>query len=79
MPRDPLLRFPSFAAEVRSRLERGRQEYQDASFRRPVSELISEIREELLDVAGWAFIALARLDAIEQAAADVDAGERERR
>lgn len=38
------------------RLVQGRRDYGDASFHRPLSELLDEIDEELLDVMGWAVI-----------------------
>lgn len=72
MPRDPLLKYPAFAAEVRARLERGRVEYRDESFERPLPELLQEIREELCDIAGWAFCAFVRLEALDERAHQAD-------
>ncbi len=72
MPRDPLDRFPAFVAEMRAHLERGRAEYRDASFSRPLPELLQEIREELLDVANYAFIAAVRLEALDARAQAAD-------
>ena len=66
--RDPLEDFARFAAEVRVRLELGRTAYRDESFSRPLSDLMLEIRAELLDVAAWAYIASVRLEAVERAA-----------
>jgi hypothetical protein len=68
LQRDALDGFPRFCAELRARLEAGRRHYADQSFDRPLPELAQEIREELLDVAGWAFIAAVRLERLEEAA-----------
>jgi len=50
-----------FLSMVRARLHAGRSEYGDRSFARPVTELIGEIEEELLDVVGWAAVLFARV------------------
>jgi hypothetical protein len=47
---------------VSQRLEQGRHVYADRSFHREPDVLVDEIAEELLDVAGWAFILWVRLD-----------------
>ena len=57
-------RFPEFAAAVEARCEKGAATYGDASFGRPVAELLDEVEEELLDVAGWAFVLWTRLRAL---------------
>lgn len=59
---ESLIGFEDFAARIRGRLEVGKREYGDSSFRRPMVELVGEIQEELLDVAGWAFILYSRLE-----------------
>lgn len=56
--------WPAFVAAVSGRLEAGAREYGDHSFRRPAGELVREIEQELLDVAGWSFILWARLGAL---------------
>lgn len=57
--------FPEFVANVRSRLERGKKDYGDVSFERPLQEVVDEIRQEALDLCGWSFILWARLNKIE--------------
>jgi hypothetical protein len=56
-----------FTLEMFKRHKKGRKEYGDKSFSRSPVDLIGEIREELLDVANWAFILATRLDAIDDA------------
>jgi hypothetical protein len=59
--------LPRFETMVRRRLWRGARDYGDASFARPVTDLLDEIEQELADVAGWAAVAfekLARLRAL---------------
>jgi hypothetical protein len=63
---DPLATWPTFAAAVRERLERGRATYGDASFARPPTELLDELAAEALDLAGWGFILWARLQALRE-------------
>lgn len=58
-------RWEQFASQVASRLDRGAREYGDASWKRPACELATEVREELLDVAGWAMIMWHRLRDLE--------------
>ena len=58
---DPLDNFDAFTAAIRKRLEAGRVEYGDASFDLPPARLIEEIRQELRDVAGWAYVMDVRL------------------
>lgn len=53
--------FGQFTKHVRERLEAGRETYGDISFQRPREELVDEICQELLDVAGWAFILYCRV------------------
>ena len=64
--------FEAFLAEVRSRLERGRVDFEDRSLERPAMELITEIQEELADVCGWSAILWCRLERIREAAARVE-------
>lgn len=70
---DPLDAFPSFVDAVRARLEAGRAAYGDRSFERPTSELVGELQQEALDLAGWGFVLWARLEALKARAAKVDA------
>lgn len=58
--------FESFAGEVGARLEQGAREYGDQSFSKEPRELVREVEEELLDVAGWAFILWTRIRALRE-------------
>ena len=40
-------------SRVDNRLEVGKREYGGSGLRRPFTEIMGEIEEELLDVAGW--------------------------
>jgi len=62
--------FPDFIAAVAARLEKGREAYNDQSFSRPPGELVGEIKEELVDVCGWAFVLWCRLRDLEQRLAE---------
>lgn len=62
---DPLEEWPEFVSMIRGRLERGRTDYGDRSFTRNPEGLAFEIRQELADVAGWAFILWSRLRRID--------------
>ena len=50
-----------FVARLRERLDTGAREYGDSSFRRPAVELLSEIQDELVDVAGWGLLLWTRI------------------
>jgi hypothetical protein len=64
---DPIERFPQFIEAVRSRLADGQRTYGDKSFERPINELIGEIEQECLDLAGWGFVLWTRLQNIKRA------------
>ena len=61
-----LERFDEFTARIRARLEMGKRVYGDSSFERPPVSLVEEIRQEVLDVAGWSFILYERLAELER-------------
>jgi hypothetical protein len=44
-------------ARVGKRLEAGAREYGDASFQRPLHEVLNEILDERADILGWGFVA----------------------
>lgn len=50
-----------YAETLRGRLEAGFLEYGDGSFARSPVSLFDEIQEEMLDIAGWGFVAWCRL------------------
>jgi len=54
-----------YAQEVRGRLENGKNDYGDASFERPIEEVVHELQAECLDLAGWGFILWSRLKGLE--------------
>lgn len=56
-----------FASDVGARLDQGAREYGDRSFSKDPRVLVMEIEEELLDVAGWAFILWTRIRALRDA------------
>jgi hypothetical protein len=66
---DPLSQWPAFADAVRTRLDAGRLAYRDQSFAREPAELIAELQQECLDLAGWGFILHQRLEAMRRALA----------
>ena len=53
-----------YAAAVESRLAQGERDYGDKSFSKSPAKLIEEIRQELRDVSGWAFVLDRRLQRI---------------
>lgn len=57
----PLDRFPAFVAELRGRLEAGARAYGDRSFDRAPAELLGELEQEALDLAGWGFVLFERI------------------
>jgi hypothetical protein len=63
-PSDPLEAWPAFAAEVRARLEQGRAAYGDRSFSADPDELLRELQQEALDLAGWGFVLFRRIEAM---------------
>ena len=69
---DPLDAFPAFIEAVRTRLEAGAEAYGDRSFERPTAELVRELQQEALDLAGWGFVLFERLRLIEEAARRLD-------
>lgn len=58
---DPLEHWPAFMAELKGRLDVGRATYGDTSFSRSSSELLVELEQEALDLAGWGFVLWERL------------------
>lgn len=65
--------WPVFVEAVNERLENGCATYGDSSFDRPLDLLITEIQQELMDVAGWGFILHQRLDKLRAKIAAVEA------
>jgi hypothetical protein len=69
---DPLDAFPAFIEVVRARLEAGAEAYGDRSFERPTAELVRELQQEALDLAGWGFVLFERLRRLQAMAECVD-------
>ena len=68
VPADTLGRFGEFHRVVRERLEAGRREYGDASFSKAPAELLEELSQEALDLAGWGYVLWCRIEAAKGAA-----------
>jgi hypothetical protein len=64
---DPLAAFGDFAAAVRARLEQGRAAYGDRSFSADPDELLAELQQEALDLAGWGHVLYRRMEAMREA------------
>ena len=71
---DPFAPFPAFASAVRHRLEAGSETYGNRSFTRDPAELIGELQQEALDLAGWGYILFCRLEAMREALAQPSDG-----
>lgn len=69
---DPLKLWPTFRKLVRKRLSVGAREYATSSDR-PLPETLDQIAEELADVAGWATVGFARIEALKARAEILDA------
>lgn len=66
-----------FAGRVEKRMARGAEEYGGNSYNEDPAVLVAEVRQELLDVAGWASILDARLEAIGAKLARVEVSQRQ--
>ena len=51
----------AFFQRIRQRLEKGGVEYGGKSFSKPIRELLSEVEEEIVDIAAWSFIGWTRV------------------
>jgi hypothetical protein len=58
--------FPEFMAEVRARLESGKEAYGDGSFEKPMAELVEEMIQEADDICGWGFVLHVRLKRLQE-------------
>lgn len=57
----------AYIAELEKRMKKGAAEYGDKSWSRDPIALLSEIQEELADVAGWAGILWGRMQRMKDA------------
>lgn len=55
-------KFIPFVNALNAKMKKGFKEYGDKSFSRPPLELIEELQQEAIDMAGWGLILWCRLD-----------------
>lgn len=53
--------WAAFEHTLRDRLDQGVRTYGDVSFKRGWSDLLEELAEEAIDLAGWGFILWCRI------------------
>ena len=56
--------YPEFSKQLEEKLRRGYEEHTDASFARMPEELVGELLEECIDIAGWSMVLYTRIRAI---------------
>lgn len=61
-----------FFAAVAVRLNQGAQDYKDESFNKPLRQLLDELEQEALDLAGWGFIAWEKIQRMRALARTVE-------
>lgn len=66
-PAQDLKEREAFFSKLVARLDLGAEEYGSKSFDRPEAELRAEIEEEVLDIAGWAYVLWVRLRRLREA------------
>jgi hypothetical protein len=59
--------LPEFFEAVRARLMKGAIEYENRSFSKDPADLLEELRQEALDLAGWVFVLFCRLQTMSDA------------
>lgn len=64
---DPLQDWPAFVDAATKRLHQGRVDYGDASFDREPDELLRELAQEAMDLAGWGYILWHRIQEMRRA------------
>ncbi len=62
----------AFLAELNKRLDAGAKEYGDRSFQRAPGDLLGELEQECLDLAGWGFCLFTRVRSLKERAAIAD-------
>lgn len=70
--------FAEFVLRLHDKLERGAKTYGDQSFERPLPRTLDELADELVDVAGWAWVMLVRIEALKEALATMQVDPRPR-
>jgi len=68
LPNSPgrLDRWEEFEAKARARLEAGAREYGDQSFTKGIPYVFAQLKEELLDLAGWGYVGYERIRELEE-------------
>lgn len=56
--------WPAFVAALQERLERGYHAYGDDSFDCLTTDLMEQLAEEALDLAGWGLVLWARIQSL---------------
>ena len=56
--------WPEFSDALQAKLQAGYEEHTDASFARMPEELVGELMEEAVDIAGWGLVLYARIRAM---------------
>lgn len=62
-----------YTERVKARLDTGHRVYGGASTYRPSGDLLTEVQQELEDVAGWAMLLWSRLERMRQHARRIEA------
>lgn len=67
--------FDRYLATLRARHEQGRKEYGDRSMDKPRAELLGEMQQEAVDIAGWGFFLWAQMERMKGEPSERDAVE----
>jgi hypothetical protein len=59
--------MPEYFEAVRARIMKGAMTYGDRSFSKAPADLIDELKQDALDLAGWGFVLFCRLEAMQEA------------
>lgn len=64
--------YGTFLYELGKKLERGQQLYGSSSFKKSEGELLEELQQEAVDLAGWGYILWAKIEALKSKPFSVD-------
>ena len=67
------LDFPEYTRLLVKRLRAGADSYGDGSFYQPGEQICAELEQEVLDIAGWGFIAWCKIRELEQKMREAEA------
>lgn len=62
----------AFLDRVLERMKLGAREYGDQSFDKPFDELLVELEQEALDLAGWGFVVWEKIQRVRELAKRID-------